>query len=167
MEKADRDDWWPRWVWVGECFFWYRLTRVVPDKIHRAVKWLCVLCVCILVHEMVIHKMAHESSSKLPFNTYQSPTCIRHPVQLSSCAEQVPASHEPRPDATLPPLCSVVLSEPSTPLHSVLIRRPGPQPDPAQPYTQTQPFYCSSGICPEYVQDYPGEQVPERYKPGR
>ena len=30
---------------VGECFFWYRLTRVVPYKIHRAVKRLCV-CVC-------------------------------------------------------------------------------------------------------------------------
>jgi len=23
-------------------FFWYRLTRVVPDKFHRAVKRLCV-----------------------------------------------------------------------------------------------------------------------------
>jgi len=23
--------WWSGW-WVGECFFWYRLTRVVPDK---------------------------------------------------------------------------------------------------------------------------------------
>jgi len=23
--------WWWGW-WVGECFFWYRLTRVVPDK---------------------------------------------------------------------------------------------------------------------------------------
>ena len=44
MEKADWDDWWPRWVWVGECFFWYRLTRVVPDKFHRAVKRLCVCC---------------------------------------------------------------------------------------------------------------------------
>jgi len=30
---------------VGECFFWYRLTRVFPDKFHRAVKRLCVLCV--------------------------------------------------------------------------------------------------------------------------
>jgi len=30
---------------VGECFFWYRLTWVVPDKIYRAVKQLCV-CVC-------------------------------------------------------------------------------------------------------------------------
>ena len=32
---------------VGECFFWYRLTRVVPDNFHRAVKRLCV-CVCVL-----------------------------------------------------------------------------------------------------------------------
>ena len=32
-------------VITGECFFWYRLTRVVPDKFHRAVKRLCV-CVC-------------------------------------------------------------------------------------------------------------------------
>jgi len=27
---------------VGECFFWYRLTRVFPDKFHRTVKRLCV-----------------------------------------------------------------------------------------------------------------------------
>jgi len=33
---------------VGECFFWYRLTRVFPDKFHRAVKRLCV-CVCVKV----------------------------------------------------------------------------------------------------------------------
>jgi len=32
---------------VGECFFWYQLTRVFPDKIHRAVKRVCV-CVCVL-----------------------------------------------------------------------------------------------------------------------
>jgi len=30
--KQIRDDWWPRQVWVGECFFWYQLTRVVLDK---------------------------------------------------------------------------------------------------------------------------------------
>jgi len=30
---------------VGECFFWYRLTQVFPDKFHRAIKRLCV-CVC-------------------------------------------------------------------------------------------------------------------------
>jgi len=33
---------------VYVCSFWYRLTRVVPDKIQRAVKWLCV-CVCVCV----------------------------------------------------------------------------------------------------------------------
>jgi len=33
---------------VGECFFWYRLTRVFPDKFHRAVKRLCCVCVCVL-----------------------------------------------------------------------------------------------------------------------
>jgi len=32
---------------VGECFFWYQLTRVFPDKFHRAVKRLCVVCVCV------------------------------------------------------------------------------------------------------------------------
>jgi len=31
---------------VGECFFWYRLTRVVPDKFHRAVKTVVCVCVC-------------------------------------------------------------------------------------------------------------------------
>jgi len=41
-KKEIRDDWWPRQVWVGECFFWYWLTRFVPDKIHRTAKWLCV-----------------------------------------------------------------------------------------------------------------------------
>jgi len=36
---------------VGECFFWYRLTQVVLDKFHRAVKRLCV-CVCVCVAAM-------------------------------------------------------------------------------------------------------------------
>jgi len=27
---------------IDECFFWYQLIWVVPDKIHRAVKRLCV-----------------------------------------------------------------------------------------------------------------------------
>ena len=30
--KLIKDVWRPRWVWVGECFFWYRLTRVDPEK---------------------------------------------------------------------------------------------------------------------------------------
>jgi len=31
MEEADKD-WMMISMGVGECFFWYRLTRVVPDK---------------------------------------------------------------------------------------------------------------------------------------
>ena len=38
---------------VGECFFWYRLTRVFPDKFHRAVKRLCVLCVCVFSNHAI------------------------------------------------------------------------------------------------------------------
>jgi len=26
-------------------WFWYRLTQVIPDKVQRAIKWMCV-CVC-------------------------------------------------------------------------------------------------------------------------
>jgi len=35
---------------MAKCTFWCRLTRVVLDKVQRAVKWLC--CVCVL-HEAV------------------------------------------------------------------------------------------------------------------
>jgi len=31
------------WVWVGECFFWYRPTRVVPDQ-RPLNGWVCVCC---------------------------------------------------------------------------------------------------------------------------
>jgi len=32
--KLIKDVWWWGWVWVGECFFWYRPTWVVPDNTH-------------------------------------------------------------------------------------------------------------------------------------
>ena len=35
---------WSGWVWAGECFFWYRPTRVVPDK--RPLNGCC--CCCLL-----------------------------------------------------------------------------------------------------------------------
>ena len=36
---------------MAKCIFWYQLTRVVPDKVQRAVKWLCVcVWVCACVH---------------------------------------------------------------------------------------------------------------------
>ena len=42
--KMIKDVRWSGWVWVGECFFWYWPTRVVPDK--RPLNG-CV-CVCVL-----------------------------------------------------------------------------------------------------------------------
>jgi len=46
---------------VGECFFWYRLIRVVPDKFHRAVKRLCV-CVCVCVDAIKMAEVMHAAS---------------------------------------------------------------------------------------------------------
>ena len=42
------------WVWVGECFFWYWLTWVVPDKVVLMV----VLCISVCVYIIIetVHK---------------------------------------------------------------------------------------------------------------
>ena len=40
--KVIKEVHWPGWVWAGECFFWYRPTRVVPDK--RSLNGCCVGC---------------------------------------------------------------------------------------------------------------------------
>jgi len=29
----------------AKCIFWYRLTRIVPNKVQRAIKWFCVCMV--------------------------------------------------------------------------------------------------------------------------
>jgi len=39
---------------MAKCTFWYRLTRVISDKVHRAVKWLCVVCVCLCVYCIIV-----------------------------------------------------------------------------------------------------------------
>ena len=44
--KIIKDVRWSGWVWVGECFFWYRPTRVVPDK--RPLNG-CVCDICQLI----------------------------------------------------------------------------------------------------------------------
>jgi len=43
--KLIKDVRWPGWVWVGECFFWYRPTRVVLDQRPSN----CCVCVCVLL----------------------------------------------------------------------------------------------------------------------
>ena len=66
-DAMDRSKWrklimdirWSRWVWAGECFFWYWPTRVVPDQ--RPLNG----CMCVLVHEkqsvfMYLHKSVYD-----------------------------------------------------------------------------------------------------------
>ena len=42
--KVIKDVRWSGWVWVGECFFWYRPTRVVPDQ--QPLNGCCCCCYC-------------------------------------------------------------------------------------------------------------------------
>jgi len=46
--KVIKEARWSGWVWVGECFFWYRPTRVVPDQ--RPLKKVVVVVVLPLVY---------------------------------------------------------------------------------------------------------------------
>ena len=56
---------------VGECFFWYRLTRVVPDNFHRAVKRLCYLPQVDVARAAVAAAAAVESdASPIPPKVY-------------------------------------------------------------------------------------------------
>jgi len=45
--KMIKDVRWSGWVWLGECFFWYQPTRVVPDK--RPLNGCVCVCVCLCV----------------------------------------------------------------------------------------------------------------------
>ena len=47
--KLIKDVRWSGWVWVGECFFWYRPTRVVPNKrpLNSCVCVCARACVCV------------------------------------------------------------------------------------------------------------------------
>ena len=40
---------WSGWVWVGECFFWHRPTRVVPDQRPLNGRCCCNASVCTYV----------------------------------------------------------------------------------------------------------------------
>jgi len=60
--KMIKDVRWSGWVWVGECFFWYRPTQVIPDK--RPLNG----CVCVCVAVQVTY---HDLSDKL-FSCLQS-----------------------------------------------------------------------------------------------
>jgi len=70
---------------VGECFFWYRLTRVFPDKFHRAVKRLCV-CVCVYseIYDVFIvqfEKYVHNNNNY--YNCFMAPWTLYGTTQVS------------------------------------------------------------------------------------
>ena len=56
--KLIRDVWWSGWVWVGECFFWYRPTRVVLDK--RPLRG----CVCVWLTYLLTGWLLTEGNGK-------------------------------------------------------------------------------------------------------
>ena len=45
--KVTKEVRWPGWVWAGECYFWYRPTRVVLDK--RPLNFCCCCYCAVLV----------------------------------------------------------------------------------------------------------------------
>ena len=53
--KMIKDVRWSGWVWVGECFFWYRPTRVVPDK--RPLNGCVCLCLCLSQDNILLKGM--------------------------------------------------------------------------------------------------------------
>jgi len=66
--KLIKDVWWPGWVWMSECFFWYWPTRVVSDK--RPLNGCVCVCVCVCPYVMDCLTYAAQFSS--PVSSWQS-----------------------------------------------------------------------------------------------
>jgi len=61
--KLIKDVRWLGWVWVSECFFWYRPTRVVPDQ--RPINGCVRVCVCQCFNTLVGRQEEHLACRKL------------------------------------------------------------------------------------------------------
>jgi len=108
---------------VGECFFWYRLTRVVPDKFYRAVKRLCV-CVWILSRTTRVSQYQKKHSPTHNYHCHQSSLiCFLHLLRsmASSCSIYVPEIHFPQ---SLLKYSLVYLLAWHPPLHTLRISSP-------------------------------------------
>jgi len=106
--KLIKDVWWSGWMWVGECFCWYRPTRVVPDL--QAVKRLYVgVCYC---------SKGKDKSYHIPFSK-STARCLSAIVRLWSL-QYVPHGHldsDSRPTFTFPG----VVHQPSDPYQITLL----------------------------------------------
>ena len=168
--ETDRDDLWPRWEWVGECFFWYWLTRVVPDKIQRAVKRLCLYIVRITsgsqyrintVGHIVLVQLVQFLSSTM--NDRMKSSIFS---DFLNCAGDVEEWIAALSDITSSALQAMIYMAccyrynlwcHCTACILALVERC------RTTYTRTQPFYCSSEICP----GPPGWAGTRKVKPGR
>jgi len=61
---------------MAKCTFWYRLTRdIVPDKVQKAVKLLCV-CVCVFVLYLHQTSILIAPTRHVQLNTRQEVDCL-------------------------------------------------------------------------------------------
>ena len=73
---------WPGWVWAGECFFWYRPTRVVPDK-----RLLNGCCCCWEQRRLEANDVTLQPNGILRFATHQWQQCnTKHTRQSNNCS---------------------------------------------------------------------------------
>ena len=65
--KLIKDVWWTGWVWVGQCFFWYRPTWTVLDKGPLN----CCVCVyrCTLCHRFILKQVSLSACKSRPIPT--------------------------------------------------------------------------------------------------
>ena len=71
--KMKKDVWWSGWVWVGECFFWYWPTQVVPDP--RPLNGSVCVCVCVRACVRacvcyILYCIVHENTSVFSATSY-------------------------------------------------------------------------------------------------
>ena len=83
--KMIKDVRWSGWVWVGECFFWYRPTRVVPDQRPSNV------CVCVYWEKHSNHSPIQHSSQWSFYSSQKSWALLR----CFGAAQRPPQSARP------------------------------------------------------------------------
>ena len=67
---------------MAKCIFWYQLTRLVPDKVQRAAKWLCAcLRACATLFD--VHELILSACSQQKLHYVQTGTAINR-LQLDS-----------------------------------------------------------------------------------